>query len=60
MKHNCQELINTVPFFEREKDQGNFVGDVLARLKFEMAMPEDIIVTANTRADRMFFIQEGK
>ena len=59
MKHNCQELINRVPFFEKEKEEGNFVTDVLARLKFEMAMPDDIIVKADTKADKMYFIQEG-
>ena len=60
IKHNCKQLISTVPFFEKGKDEGNFVDDVLSRLSFEMAMPNDDIIKANTRADKMYFIQEGK
>lgn len=47
-----------MPFFINADP--NFVSDVISHLKFEMFMPGDTIIKANTKGDRMFFIQEGK
>ncbi|KAF6019663.1 HCN3 [Bugula neritina] len=55
--HNCQALVHTVPFFVNADP--NFVSDVITKLHYEMYMPGELIVKANTKGDKMFFIQEG-
>lgn len=55
--YNCKQLIETVPFFVNADP--NFVTDVITKLEFEMFQPGDVIIKADTKGDKMYFIQEG-
>ena len=57
VKHNCQELLQSVPFFENAPEV--FITAVLTRLKFELFLPEEYIVRQGFKGDRMYFIQRG-
>ena len=57
VKHNCQELLQSVPFFENAPEV--FITAVLTRLKFELFLPEEFIVRQGFKGDRMYFIQRG-
>jgi len=57
ISHNCRELIKNVPFFVNA--DSSFVTDVITKLEFEMYQPGDVIIKAETKGDRMYFIQEG-
>lgn len=57
LKHNCQELIQSVPFFENAPEV--FITAVLTRLKFELFLPSEYIIRIGMKGDRMYFIQKG-
>ena len=57
LKHNCQELIQSVPFFENAPEA--FTTAVLTRLHFELFLPGEYIVRQGLKGDRMYFIQRG-
>ena len=57
VKHNCQELIETVPFFENAPEI--FITAVLTHLKFELFLPGEYIVRQGCKGDKMYFIQRG-
>lgn len=57
VKHNCQELIQSVSFFKDAPEP--FIMAVLIRLKFELFPPGEVIIRQGTKGDRMYFIQKG-
>ena len=57
LKHNCQELIESVPFFENAPEA--FTTAILTRLRFELFLPGEYIVRHGIKGDRMYFIQRG-
>ena len=57
VKHNCQELIEAVPFFENAPEI--FITAVLTHLKFELFLPAEYIVRQGCKGDKMYFIQRG-
>ena len=57
LKHNCQELIQSVPFFENAPEA--FTTAVLTRLRFELFLPGEYIVRQGFKGDKMYFIQRG-
>ena len=57
VKYNCQELVESVPFFENASP--NFVTAVLTKLKFEVFLKGEYIIHEGTKGDKMYFIQTG-
>ena len=57
LKHNCQELIQSVPFFENAPEV--FAMAVLTRFKSELFLPGEFIIRHGFKGDRMYFVQRG-
>lgn len=57
VRHNCQELIQSVPFFQNASEE--FVAAVLTKLNFEVFLKEEYIVRQGTKGDKMYFIRSG-
>ncbi|XP_054278372.1 potassium/sodium hyperpolarization-activated cyclic nucleotide-gated channel 2 isoform X2 [Macrosteles quadrilineatus] len=57
INYNCRSLVASVPFFANA--DGNFVSDVVTKLKYEVFQPGDIIIKEGTIGTKMYFIQEG-
>ena len=57
VKHNCQELLESVPFFENAPEV--FITAVLTRLKFELFLPHEFIIRLGCKGEKMYFIQRG-
>ena len=58
ISHNCQDLVNIVPFFANTDP--NFITSVVTRLTFEVFLPGDFIIHQGTFGSKMYFIQHGK
>ncbi|XP_039277537.1 potassium/sodium hyperpolarization-activated cyclic nucleotide-gated channel 2 isoform X3 [Nilaparvata lugens] len=57
INYNCRSLVASVPFFANA--DGNFVSDVVTKLRYEVFQPGDIIIKEGTIGTKMYFIQEG-
>ncbi|XP_034246963.1 potassium/sodium hyperpolarization-activated cyclic nucleotide-gated channel 2 isoform X6 [Thrips palmi] len=57
INYNCRSLVASVPFFANA--DGNFVSDVVTKLRYEVFQPGDIIIKEGTIGNKMYFIQEG-
>ncbi len=51
-------MVSAVPFFENA--EGEFVSEVVSKMKFEVYLPGDIIIKAGTLGTKMYFIQVSK
>lgn len=57
IQHNCNELIQVVPFFLNAEEA--FISSLLTRLKFEVFLPNEIIIHFGVVGSKMYFIQHG-
>ncbi|CAG7725786.1 unnamed protein product [Allacma fusca] len=55
--HSCQALVEEVPLFHSVAR--SILQDVVSRLSFEVFLPNDVIIWANTVGDCMYFIEHG-
>ncbi|XP_074659485.1 potassium/sodium hyperpolarization-activated cyclic nucleotide-gated channel 4-like [Tubulanus polymorphus] len=56
--HNCQTLVEKVPFLARGPPE--FIMDIIGHLKFEVFLTGDTIITAGATGRCMYFIEHGK
>lgn len=56
--HNCRTLIEKVPIFQ--KIPAGIVVNLAQKLEYDVYVPGDVLVTAETQGDAMFFIQNGE
>jgi len=54
---NCRSLVEEVPLFQDLPQP--IIQGIVSRLKFEVYLPQDIIISSNTIGDAMFFIEHG-
>merc|ERR1712123_511310 len=57
VNHNCRELVDSVPFFEKADPE--FVSALVTLLKFEVYLFNDEIIREGTIGRKMFFISRG-
>lgn len=57
MWHNSRRLLQNLPFFARV-DQ-DFLRDLVACMKMEFFLPQDVVAAAGTVGDRLYFLQSG-
>ncbi|XP_065836457.1 potassium/sodium hyperpolarization-activated cyclic nucleotide-gated channel 3-like isoform X2 [Oscarella lobularis] len=55
--YNCNGLVQSVPLFQDADPY--FVQLIVTRLRFEVFLPDDVIVQVGTIGHKMYFIREG-
>jgi voltage-gated potassium channel len=55
--HSCQNLVEEVPLFQSVSR--SILQEIVSRLAFEVFLPNDVIIWANTVGDCMYFIEHG-
>jgi len=57
INHNCRELVDAVPFFQKADPE--FVSALVTLLKFEVYLYNDEIIREGTIGRKMYFISRG-
>ncbi|XP_075535451.1 potassium/sodium hyperpolarization-activated cyclic nucleotide-gated channel 1-like [Dermacentor variabilis] len=57
MWHNCRRVLRNVPFFARAEP--DFLRDLVARMKIEFFIPNEVVAAAGTMGDRLYLLQSG-
>ncbi|XP_070388427.1 potassium/sodium hyperpolarization-activated cyclic nucleotide-gated channel 1-like isoform X2 [Dermacentor albipictus] len=57
MWHNCRRILRNVPFFARAEP--DFLRDLVASMKIEFFIPNEVVAAAGTMGDRLYLLQSG-